>query len=221
MVVVHRRCECMDLDPEYRVHENAALPFALSEFASNALANFVGGGLATLVLLVLIEHRLHLRTDRRKRDETTFGILEAVRDELKHNAVVAEGLLEHLPEGSLPYARFETGGWGLVTQIAGGSGLQPDTVQKLLNTYVRAQSVNEQHGLLLDLTYGSTGAVAYLIAATSPEHGQAGFKRFEERREDLRKRLEERVKDLAPQLAESTRLVEAELRARERSAPDR
>ncbi len=192
------------------MHKNGPLIDA-ETFWLPLLVEVVSGAVFAALIYGVLEMRLHLRSDRKRRETTAAEILRAVSNELQYNASVAERLLEHLPEGSLPYARFETNGWELIRQVAGLSALSEKTVTALLETYARTRSANEQHGLLLDLTYGATGAVVSMIAASSPDNGQASFTRYEKHRQDLRDRLLRRAEDLKEKLPETRKLVEDEL----------
>jgi hypothetical protein len=198
------------------VHENRVVFAFWSDVLSGTVADLIGGALVALLAYALIERRLRLREDRARRAELTRAILAAVEDELHRNAGVADALIEHLPNGSLPYSRFGTESWPLVAQIPALTALDGRTVKALLATYILTREANEQHSLLLDLTYGATGAVAFLVASTSTESGASSFRRFDERRDDLRARLLRRVEDLRPHLQETARLVADQL---ERSHP--
>jgi hypothetical protein len=185
------------------------------DFLSSTLAEVVGGGLVAVLLYFLIERRLRLNEERSRRAQVAAAVLSALRRELAHNGRVAEALREHLPRGDLPYERFETSGWALVSQVGGLTALDSATVRVLLDAYPRIRSANDQHELLVDLTYGATGAVTFVIARSS-ERGRETFQRLDERRADLRGRLLRRVEELEPVLRDAIARVDAEL---ERHAP--
>jgi hypothetical protein len=171
------------------------------------IAPLVVGGL----VYVAIERKLVMRAEKARRLAVRAGVLAAVLDELRLNRAVAQRLLEHLPNAAIPFAGFETSGWTLVSQIAGLTALDVVTVKELIDVYVRVRAAHDQHLLLVDLTYGATGATVFVIASSGAREGREAFERFDARREDLRGRLLRRVEELEPRLAEAIRTVEGQL----------
>ena len=180
----------------------------LNDLAANAVGGLIGGA----VVYFVIEHRLRLNLDRRRRTEVSRNILKALREELEHNREVARKLLKHLPEKALPYDAFELGGWTLVSQAPVVTTLEPQTIQTLFEAYRRLRGANEQHDLLLDLTYGPTGTLSAVLATTSVSgEAREGLERLEKRRQGLRDRLRRRVEVLEPDLDSALEAIRREL----------
>ena len=185
---------------------------SFEEFLGTTLGNVIAGVVVALAAYLLIERRLQLRRDRQRRAEVTEDILAAVRDELAYNKRVAEAMLANLPEGAITSAALEDTSWTLVSQVPVFTVLEPKTLEALLDTYLRVRTVNKQHALLFDFTYGPTAALSFLVASQSAD-GHESFQRLVRARDDLRARLLRRVEDLVPRLDEATRRVGEELRA--------
>ena len=187
---------------------------AIPDFWQAVLSGLLVNVIVVSAGYFVVERRLKLREDRANRVAISRDILKTVHDELAHNREVAASLIEHLPQGALPYLGFQVNGWTLIAQVPAFTALGPATIKSLLDAYLRFQDANEQHSLLLDFTYGSTGTLAFLIATSSPSpDGKTNLQRLEERRDDLRKRLLVRVTELKPHVDVALSTVQEELDA--------
>ena len=188
----------------------------VGQFGLEVLAEVIGGLLSGLIVAILvyvaIERRFRLGQERAQRVELARDVLLAVRDELARNQQVVTALRTHLPEGTLPYTAFEVTGWELVSQSPVFTVLDPATTKALLEVYVRLRAANDQHALLLDLTYGPTSTLSFLIAQAAPQdQARQALRRIEERRTDLRNRLVRRVAELDSPLATAAKQVNDKL----------
>lgn len=177
-------------------------------FAAEAAAGIVVAAAAYF----LIERRLQLRRDRAQRVEINRGFLAVVRGELERNLEAAEKMRQTLPRGDLPYEAFDLGAWSLLSQAPVLAVVSRDAVQSIVDTYVRLRAANDQHALLFDFNYGSTAALAVVIAGGSSAKGaRSGYAQLEKQRDDLRERLSRRIEDLEPRLRTALTAVDREL----------
>jgi hypothetical protein len=185
----------------------------LRDLVSALIAELAAGLMLAALAYFYLESLLDVRRERKQRFALSRDFLAVVGDELKRNREARDVLEENLRRGALPYQAFEVGGWSLLSQAPVLTAVGRDTVKDLTHVYVKLRAANEQHALLFDFTYGSTGALSVLLAAGSmTPAARSGYAQIEARREDLKERLLKRIEDLREPLERAGDAVTTEVR---------
>ena len=124
-------------------------------------------------------------------------------------------LVEHIPEGELPYPPFDVNGWHLIVQTSVALAIQERTLRRLIRVYNRCRTANEYYATVNDLMFGHSGvlAVSGISAIGDSAVRQEEDQKFNAHRQVMMDRLLDRAKELEPHLAEALTMVSEELAA--------
>ena len=136
---------------------------ALDQFVSGLAATLVGGTVLLFVGYAAIEHRLATKARRRA--------LRITHDELRSITRDLKRFTKMLSDNDVPYGRFGTNGWELLSRSGVLEGITHETSEALIAVYNNVRAMN---GKLDKFAEMRVGMMAVVMEATTA----AATKRF-------------------------------------------